>query len=71
VECCEADKHQDRDDFTFRHLHRAVPVPFTLARTDPDVFELNGEFPAEIICNAENFDNFVQAKYTHDILLFN
>jgi hypothetical protein len=71
VECCEAEKHQGCDDFTFRHLHGAVPVHFTLAGTDPDVFELSGKFPAEIVRNAENSDNFVQGKHAHNILLFN
>jgi hypothetical protein len=59
VECCEAEKHQSCDDFTFRHLHGTVPVPSTLAGTDPDVFELRGKFPAEIVRNTENFSNSV------------
>jgi hypothetical protein len=59
VECCEVKKHQDRDDFTFRHLHGVVSVPFSVTGTDLDVFELNGKFPAEIVRDTENFSNFV------------
>jgi hypothetical protein len=38
AKCCEEEKHQDRDDFTFRHLHGAFPEPFSVAGTDSDVF---------------------------------
>jgi hypothetical protein len=59
MECTEVEKHQDRDDLALRHLQGAVPVPFTVARLDLDVFELKVKFLAEIVHNAENFSNFV------------
>jgi hypothetical protein len=70
MECSEVEKYQDRDDPALQHLHGAVTVSFTVAGTDLDVFELFRKFPAVIACEAENSDNFVWGKYTHNILLF-
>jgi hypothetical protein len=44
MECAEVKKQQDRDNFVFRHLHGAIPVPFAIAGLDLEIFEFFGEF---------------------------
>jgi hypothetical protein len=70
MECAEVKKQQDSDDFAIGHHQGTIPVPYAIAGLDLEIFELFGEFLAEIVHNTENSGNFVWGKHAHIILLF-
>jgi hypothetical protein len=62
AERAAVEKQQERDDFAVRDFHRAISTPFAIARLELEIFVLKGEFLAKIVCDTENFRNFVFGK---------
>jgi hypothetical protein len=65
IKCTEVKKQQNHDYLAFRHPQKAIPVSLAIAGLNLKIFEFFGEFLAEIVRNAENFDNFVWNKKAH------